>query len=235
MKLRCIIIEDEPPAQEVLKLYARDCPAIELLAVCNDAIAASGVLLEEKVDLLFLDINLPHLTGIDFLKTLQHPPMVIFTTAYPEYAIEGFEFDAVDYLVKPFSFDRFLRAVNKALEKALIRNREQGGNDNNQNYILFRSDKKTYRINHSEIFYIESTGDYLKVQLLNKHLVIHETLNGILQQLPSGNFIRVHKSFIVSLSKISFMDGNQLKIGDTYIPVGRNFKENIEKIFGNRS
>lgn len=233
MKLRSVIIEDEPPAQEVLKLYANDCPAIELVAICRDAFTASEVLLKERIDLLFLDINLPRLSGINFLKSLQYPPMVIFTTAYPEYAIEGFEHDAVDYLVKPFSFDRFLKAVNKALEKFIIRNKEQQFTEN-QNYIVLRSDKKTYRINCADILFIESTGDYLKVQLINKHLVIHETLTGILEPLPSSDFIRVHKSFIVALNKISYIDGKQLKIGDFFIPIGRIYKENLEKIFGNR-
>ncbi|HLN53878.1 MAG TPA: LytTR family DNA-binding domain-containing protein [Lentimicrobium sp.] len=234
MKLRSLIIEDEPPAQEVLKLYAGDCPAIELVAVCRDAFAASEVLLKEKIDLLFLDINLPRLSGINFLKTLQYPPMVIFTTAYPEYAIEGFEHDAVDYLVKPFSFDRFLKAVNKAMEKSVIRNKEQISAEVHENFIVVRSDKKTYRINCSDILFIESTGDYLKIQLAGKHLVIHETLTGIMEQLPSNDFIRVHKSFIAALSKVAYIDGNQMRIADFFIPIGRIYKENLEKSFGNR-
>lgn len=230
MKLRCLIVEDEPPAKEVMKAYISDCPVLELVAVCSDAFKASHIMQTQKIDLLFLDINLPRLSGINFLKTLNQPPLVIFTTAYPEYAVDGFETDAVDYLVKPFGFDRFLKAVNKAMEKMVIRRQEPIKiTPDKQAFILLRSDKKVYRVSFADILYIESTGDYLKVYLENKHLVIHETIGGFLEQLPANDFIRIHKSFIVATNRINYIEGNQVRLADKFIPIGRSYKEELER------
>jgi len=229
MKLRCLIVEDEPPAQEVMKTYVLDSPQLELVKVCADAFAASEILQSEKIDLILLDINLPRLSGFSFLKTLSRPPLVIFTTAYPEYAVEGFETDAVDYLVKPFSFDRFLKAVNKAVEIARFRQSyENQGTEGTQNFILLRSDKKMFRINFSEILYVEAIGDYLKVHLEGRQLVIHETIKGLIDQLPSGEFLRVHKSYVVSVNRINYIEGNRIRIGEKLIPIGRSYKEEVE-------
>ena len=215
MKLRSLIVEDEPPAQEVLSGYIRDCGQLELVKICPDALAALDLLRQEPIDLIFLDINLPRLSGLNFLKTLDRPPMVIFTTAYPEYAVEGFEANAVDYLVKPFSFERFLKAVNKAIEKA--------------RYSQNQADKKLYNVLLSEILYIEATGDYLKVFYADKHLVVHGTINGFLEKFPRGEFIRVHKSFIISVNQINYIEGNQIRIGSMFIPIGRSYKEEVER------
>lgn len=228
MKLSCLVIEDEQPAQEVMKLYIAECPVLELAGLCTDAFKASELLRTQRIDLIFLDINLPGLSGINFLRSLNQPPMVIFTTAYPEFAIEGFDSDAVDYLVKPFSFDRFLKAVNKAIERNLIRNRDLSSDSGA--YLILRADKKIFRVNIADILYAESTGDYLKVFFENKHLVIHETINRFLEQLPVKDFIRVHKSFIVAVNKINYIEGNQIRIKESFIPIGRSYKENLDKL-----
>jgi DNA-binding LytR/AlgR family response regulator len=232
MKVRCLIVEDEPPARELLKTYVGDCSVLELVKVCADAFAASEVLQKELVDLLLLDINLPRMSGFSFLKTLSHPPLVIFTTAYPEYAVEGFEADAVDYLLKPFSFDRFLKAVNKAVEKIRTRSAEQPASVVPRDFILLRADRKTYKVNFSGIRYVEATGDYLKVHLDGRTLVVHGTVRDFLEQLPAGEFIRVHKSFVVPVSRILFIEGNRIRTGDTFIPIGRAFKEAVERRLG---
>jgi DNA-binding LytR/AlgR family response regulator len=237
MKLRSLIVEDEPPAQEVLSGYIRDCGQLELVKICPDALAALDLLRQETIDLIFLDINLPRLSGLNFLKTLDRSPMVIFTTAYPEYAVEGFEANAVDYLVKPFSFERFLKAVNKAIEKSryLQNQAEAQPPDSRQDFILLRADKKLYNVLLSEILYIEATGDYLKVFYADKHLVVHGTVNGFLEKFSQGEFIRVHKSFIISVNQINYIEGNQIRIGSTFIPIGRSYKEEVERRLNQKS
>jgi DNA-binding LytR/AlgR family response regulator len=231
MKLRCLIIEDEPPAQEILSGYIRDCGQLELVTVCPDALSALELLSRESIDLIFLDINLPRLSGLNFLKTLDRPPMVIFTTAYPEYAVEGFEANAVDYLVKPFSFERFLKAVNKAIEKKhhSPSPAEIQSQNSRQDFILLKADKKLYKVLLSDILYIEATGDYLKIFYSDKQLVVHETIVGILGKLPPDEFIRVHKSFIISINRIHYIEGNQIRIGTEFIPIGRSYKEEVER------
>jgi DNA-binding LytR/AlgR family response regulator len=229
MKLRSLIIEDEPPAQEILSGYIRDCAQLELVNICPDALEALDILRKEPIDLIFLDINLPKLSGLNFLKILDRTPMVIFTTAYPEYAVEGFDANAIDYLVKPFSFERFLKAVNKAVEKDRYSQNqvETQPPDSRQDFILLKADKKLYKVLFSEIRYIESTGDYLKVLYLDKILVVHGTINGFLEKLPPGEFIRVHKSFIISINQINYIEGNQIRIVSTFIPIGRSYKEEV--------
>lgn len=231
MKLRSLIVEDEPPAQEIISGYIRECGQLELVKICPDALAAMEILNREPIDLIFLDINLPVISGITFLKTIERPPMVIFTTAYPEYAVEGFEANAIDYLVKPFSFERFLKAVNKAVAQARSAQNTSGANttDPKQDYILLRSDKKLYKVLLSEILYIEATGDYLKIFYGDKHLVVHGTINGFLEKFPGGEFLRVHKSFVISVNQINYIEGNQIRIGSVFIPIGRSYKDDVER------
>ena len=229
MNLSCIIVEDEPLAQDILIQYISDCPLLELVKVCSDAFEAGEFLASRAVDLIFLDINMPRLSGTRFVKTLTRPVQVIFTTAYPEFAAEGFETDAVDFLVKPFSFDRFLKAVNKAVEWEAFRREKASRNkipeNLNQEYILLRSDKKIFKINFEDILYFESTGDYIKVFMREKTMIIHETFKNLTTQLPQYQFIRVHKSFIVSIPKIRLIEGNQLDVAGVMIPVGLVFKD----------
>jgi len=233
MKLKCLIVDDEPLAPDILVQYLSDCPSLELSRVCSDAVEAGEYIRCHPVDLIFLDINMPRLSGIRFVKTLNQPILIIFTTAYPEYAAEGFEADAVDYLVKPFSFERFMKAVNKAVELAEFRKKKepQRGTDfvQNHDFILLRSDKKIFKINFDDIIYFESTGDYIKVNCTDKKIIIHETFKNLVTQLPVNQFIRVHKSYIVSVTKIRLIEGNQVDVAGQKIPIGLVFKEELLK------
>ncbi len=225
--IRCAIIEDEPLAQNVLKKYIKDYPLLELAAVCNDAIEAQPILTSGNIQLLFLDINLPRLSGISFLKTLPHPPMVIFTTAYPEFAVEGFELDAIDYLLKPFSFERFLKSVNKAFNTQAGIHPKPADNKNPDKFIFVKSDKKVYKVDFENILYIEATGDYVKVVTTDSQYMVNNTLKSLQEELPGSGFIRVHKSYIISRNKIKFVEGNYIKIGNTDVPIGAAYKEDI--------
>lgn len=218
----CIVIDDEPLAQNVLKKYIADQPILELKAVCKDAIESQQVLNVQKIDLIFLDINLPKLSGINFIKTLTSPPLVIFTTAYPDFAVEGFELNAIDYLLKPFSFERFLKAVNKVVEKL---NKEK--QNNIQSSIFLKADKKIHKIEVSSIQYIEAIGDYMKVVTDNGQLIINETMKKMQEELPASLFIRVHKSFVISRNKISFIEGNSVHVGEKSIPIGATYRNDV--------
>lgn len=225
-KFACAVIEDEPLAQNVLKKYIDEHPALELEFVCTDALEAQQLLSRHNIQLIFLDINLPRLSGINFLKTLSHPPLVIFTTAYPEYAVEGFELDAVDYLVKPFSFERFLKAVNKAADK-LGQAEAIPANEKPATFIFLKADKKVYKVDFEDIYYIESMGDYAKVITKQGKYVVNNTLKNLLEELPAIEFLRVHKSFIIAKSKIIFFEGNYVKVSDKEIPIGASYREEI--------
>ena len=233
MKLKCLIVDDEPLAQDILVQYIDDCHSLELLKVCSDALEAGEYIRCHPVDLIFLDINMPRLSGIRFVKTLHQPILIIFTTAYPEYAAEGFEADAIDYLVKPFSFERFTKAVNKAVELADFRKKKGNQQDTdfvqNHDFILLRSDKKIFKINFDDILYLESTGDYIKVYCTDKKILIHETFKNLVTQLPVNQFIRIHKSYIVSVTKIRLIEGNQVDVAGQKIPIGLVFKEELLK------
>ncbi|HEY0750813.1 MAG TPA: LytTR family DNA-binding domain-containing protein, partial [Chitinophagaceae bacterium] len=207
MKVKCFIIEDEPLAQNVLRKYIEDYPLLELSGVYKDALEAQKDLYEIKPELLFLDINLPVISGINFLKTLNQPPLVIFTTAYPDYAIEGFELNAVDYLLKPFSYERILKAVHKVIDR--ISTTE---NRTNEDSIFLKVDKKAVRVNVDEIYYLEALDDYIKVVTENKTYLINSTLKNMQQELPEHKFIRVHKSYLVAREKIDYIEGNYIRI-----------------------
>lgn len=231
-RYKCIIIEDEPLAQNILKKYIGEQPALELIAVCNDALEAQVILSQEHIHLLFLDINLPKLSGINFIKTLVHAPLIIFTTAYPEFAVEGFELNAVDYLLKPFSFQRFLKAVNKATEKLNTNN--QINNENKVSFIFLKADKKIHRVELETIHYIEAIGDYMKVVTDAGQLIVNETMKKLQEELSAALFIRVHKSFIISRNRIKFIEGNYIQIGDKSIPIGATYRNEVLASIGNK-
>lgn len=191
-RYKCIIIEDEPLAQNVLKKYIGDHPSLELVAVFGDALEAQAILNQQNIHLLFLDINLPKLSGINFIKTLVESPLVIFTTAYPEFAVEGFELNAIDYLLKPFSFERFLKAVNKAIER--LSTSHQSNEGKRAPFIFLKADKKIHKVDLESIHYIEAVGDYMKVVTDSGQLIINETMKKLQEELPERSFIRVHKS-----------------------------------------
>lgn len=228
MKINCIIVDDEPMARELLEKYARDVPALNLIALCTNAFEASEVLLNHEVHLIFLDINMPRLSGMKFYRSLANPPAVIFTTAYPEYALEGFEVDAVDYLLKPISFERFYQAVSRMMERARTDRREH-----EEDVILLRSDKKLHRVRIADIYCIEGLGDYLKVHLADGMLIVHDTMKNILESLPDS-FLRVHKSWVISVRHFKYLDGNTAKVGKFEIPVGLKFRDDFLAALGQR-
>ncbi|HKI46268.1 MAG TPA: LytTR family DNA-binding domain-containing protein [Balneolales bacterium] len=222
--IRCLIIDDEPSAREILSAYITDSPQLELAGACNNALEAMDFLGKNPVDLLFLDINMPNLSGISFLKSRTHLPSVIITTAYDEYALEGYELDVVDYLLKPFSFERFLKAVEKAEKRLTPLSPEQ-------NFLLVRADKKTHKIAYADILYIESLGDYVIIHTSTQKLTTYDTLKNLEEQLVPHHFIRVHKSFLVALDKANYMEGNLLVIRGCEIPIGGSYKEEVVNRF----
>ncbi|KAA3659779.1 MAG: DNA-binding response regulator [Calditrichaeota bacterium] len=233
MQINCLVIEDEPSAQEIMRKYIADCPWLNLVDVCGNALTASDVLNRSNVQLLFLDINMPGLSGMSFYKSLSNPPFVIFTTAYPEFAVEGFEVSAVDFLLKPFPFDRFLKAVHKATES--IKNQKMNTGEAKQDYVLLRSDKKLHRIPIREIVHIEAVGDYVNVHLRRGTLFVHETFKGMLERLPKVGMVRIHKSHAVALDKIEFVEGNQVRIRDKYIPIGQAYRNAFMQSLRNKN
>jgi len=231
------VVEDELPAQRVLQKYITDIPTLELVALCNNALDANQVLKDQHIDILLLDIQLPKLTGINFMKSLKNPPQTIFTTAYSEYAVEGFNLDAVDYLLKPFPFDRFLKAVNKAIDRIesqprlekKSQNIDETSNDFVQDFVFFKSDKKIYQIHLDQLLFIEGLKDYVKIVTDQETNLVLQTLKHWENILPSNSFKRSHKSYIVNLKRIEQISGNIIKIGNREVPIGRHYRENLLK------
>ena len=210
----CLIVDDEPLSRDVLRKYISEIKDLDLQAECSNAAEASHELNKTGVDIIFLDINMPGLSGISFARSLRVSPLIIFTTAYPEYAVEGFELDATDYLVKPYSFERFLKAVNRALERL-----QENQVRETEGKILVKADKKLYALLYSEILLIEGQGDYIRIRTARENLVVHDTMKRFLSRLPEESFMRIHKSFVINLEHISYIEGNQVRIGDHSIPV----------------
>src|SRR5436190_4852522 len=198
-KIKCLVIDDELPAREILKKHIDGVEALELCGTCSNAVEAISFLKDNMVDLLFLDIQMPHLLGTNFLRTLKNPPKVIFTTAYRKYAVEGFELDAVDFLLKPISFERFLKAVNKVLQVSLLANYDVAAPDNLSEsappFLYFRSNRKMVKVLFNEIYYIEGLNDYIKIITTNKPIITKHLLASLEQMLPPKEFLRIHKSF----------------------------------------
>lgn len=221
MKIKCLIIDDEPSSQTVLKKFVADVNFLELVGVCNNAIDALQVLKQnQSIDLLFLDINMPKISGLTFYKSLQNPPHVIFTTAYSQYAVDGFEVNAIDYLLKPFSFERFFTAVNKVLEKQMPNDRQKVSDY----FIMIKSNKVLHKINTNDILYIEALGDYVKVHLEDQMIMTNATFTSVFESLPQHIFIRTHKSFAINFKKMNSIEGNQTLIKSHKIPIGQKYR-----------
>ncbi len=221
MKINCLIIDDEPSSQIVLKKFIADVDFLELIGVCYNAVDAIEKLKQNpSIDLLFLDINMPKISGLTFYKSLQNPPDVIFTTAYPQYAVDGFEVNAIDFLLKPFSFDRFFTAVNKVVEKKMPNETKL----ENGHFIMIKSNKTLHKISIKNILFIEAFGDYVKVHLEDTFIMTNATFTSIFESLPKQLFIRTHKSFAINLNKMNSMSGNQIMIKNHKIPIGQKYK-----------
>lgn len=231
--INCIVVDDEPLAQRVVEKFAEDIPWLNLVCKCNNALEAMEVLSNQKIDLMFLDINMPKITGMNFLKSLKNPPLVIITTAYPEYALEGYELDVLDYLKKPFAFERFVKAVQKAQERLhkhvaepqIQIVQEKQSTSSADNFIFVKSNKKTYKVGISDIYFIEALGDYVKINLVDKIIITYQSMKKIESLLPPSTFFRIHKSFIVSIPKIKAIEGNMVEIKDEKLPIGNNYKQ----------
>jgi len=226
--IRCLIIDDEPLAIEVIKTHLGQLAELELVATFNNPVEASEILKNDTIDLIFLDIEMPLLSGIDFLKTFPNPPKVIFTTAYRHYAIESYELDVVDYLLKPISFSRFFKAVNKfkTLEKLPVStvstSEEQVSND----HIYVNANKKFIKINFDDILYVESIKDYIRIHLPTKSVVTKDSISSFEKKL-STQFLRTHRSFIVNAQKVTAFTKVDIEIGNKEIPIGASYKEEV--------
>ena len=237
--IQCLIIDDEPPAREIIRRYIEQVPSLQLAGECGNAVQALMVLQQQPVDLLFLDIRMPQLNGTDFLKTLKNPPKVIFTTAYQEYALEGYELDVVDYLLKPIPFERFLKAVNKALQgNGFVRSiatpaveTEQPHNEaRNCSFVYFRADRKMVKVMLHDILYIESMKDYIKVVTTSGVVITKQSISSVEAMLPEKQFVRAHRSFIVSVSQIRSYTSELIEIDKTEIPIGKLYRNEVLKM-----
>jgi DNA-binding LytR/AlgR family response regulator len=228
MKIRCLIVDDEPPAIEVLKSHISATPLLEVVGECPHAMAAFDFLQKHPVDLLFLDIHMPKLSGTQLLKSLAQPPKVIFTTAHREFAVDGFDFNAVDFLLKPISLERFLKAVQKAIHPNVIPLADTSGVDATR-FLYFRSDRRMVKVPLSEITYIESLKDYVQVSGPSTPVVTKQTITAIQEMLPSHAFIRVHRSFVVAVSKVTSYTSHSLFLGNHEIPVGPLYRNEVAR------
>ena len=232
MNIRCIAIDDEPLAVKKIAGYIRKIPFLELVAECRSASEAMGILDTTDVQLLFIDINMPDISGMEFVKSLTNKPYIVFTIAYSEYALEGFEVEAVDYLLKPITFTNFLKAANKVKNKVeLTANNQKESITTSANHLFVKSDYKLIRIELAEIKYIESQHEYIKIHLVNSTPVMTQlSLKSIEEQLPPDRFMRVHRSYIVNLAKVSVIERNRIVFDDkVYIPVSEQYKEKFQK------
>ena len=231
-KVRCIAVDDEPPALQLIEKYIRAIPALHLAGTSANAVDALDLLQHNSIDLIFLDIQMPQILGTDFMRTLSNPPKVIFTTAFRKFAVEGFDLDAVDYLLKPISFERFLKAVNKVMKLNLTAEKNifsyTPEKENENNFIYLRADRKNIKISLDDLLFIESLKNYIKVVTKDKTIVTKHSISSIEENLPSS-FIRIHRSFIIAKNKIESFSHDFIQIGKYELPVSRSYRHEVEK------
>ena len=236
--INVIIVDDEPLALDVLETYIEKIPDLNLVTKCSNALEANAALKEHQIDLMFLDIQMPQLTGVDFLRTLASPPKVIFTTAYANYAVEGFELNAVDYLLKPISLDRFMKAVNKAQEQINLEKNDGAAATvsspapkDGEDFIFVKADKKLVKVNYNDIVYIEGLKDYVIIRLNTSRIITLQTMKSLEEKLPAYIFKRIHRSYIVNIKKIQAVQGNMVEVIEKnvpkHIPIGKNYREDL--------
>tara|TARA_R110000868_G_scaffold103232_5_gene284333 strand:- start:782 stop:1501 length:720 start_codon:yes stop_codon:yes gene_type:complete len=232
MKYNCIIVDDEPHAIKILESYIRSLDQLNIVGICSNGFKAINIMNNEKVDLIFLDINMPKLLGTQLLKTLQYPPKVIFTTAHKDYAIEAFELDAVDYLLKPISFERFLKAVNKFCHTTNV---DVAPVDHGTGFLYFRADRKMVKVFLEDILYIESYKDYIVIHKKTDVVKVKLTISAVEKMLPQNLFLRIHRSFLVAINQVTAYTKYDVEIGKIELPIGRSFSCVIHKLTDNNS
>lgn len=232
--IRCLVVDDEPAARDVISRYLQQLPMVQLAGECGNAIEAMNFIQNEPIDLLFLDINMPQLNGTDLLKILKNPPKTIFTTAHEEYALQGYELDAVDYLLKPIQFDRFLKAVQKALQLTLVSeiHHAAGPAAAQDPFIYFRADRKMVKVLLKDILYIESMKDYVKVFTTQGQIITKLSISSLEELLPENSFIRTHRSFIVSLERVKSFTPELIEIDKAEVPIGKLYRQTVMKVLG---
>lgn len=229
--IKVLIVDDEPLAQDILETYIEQIPDITLAGKCNNAMEASAFLNEHHVDVILLDIQMPQLTGIQLVKSLNNPPLIVFTTAYPNYALEGFELDAVDYLLKPISMERFLKAMNKVRTQLSHSESGSGNRDSDEDFFFVKADKKLVKVKFSDILYIEGLKDYVIIRMQEGRVITLQTMKSLEDKLPAKKFMRIHRSFIVALDKIHALVGNMVEVLEKgqikHLPVGKNYRDEL--------
>ena len=228
----CLIVDDEPIARDIIRNFCNHLLFLHIIADCGNALEAKKLLEQQPVDILFLDIHMPILDGIGFLKTMKQKPAVIFTTAYKEYAVNAFDLAACDYLVKPFSLERFIIAVDKAVEKIKANTTSSPENNGSADHFFIKADGKIYKLVFNEILFAEAMGNYTKVVTTNDTILPNISFSGFEELLPAARFARVHRSFIINTEMITHIEGNQVYVQKNKIPIGNNYKENFLKILG---
>lgn len=233
-KIRCLIVDDEPPAIELLEKYASMIDQLEVVGKSYSAVKAFDLIKERKVDLLFLDIQMPVLNGIDFIKTLKNPPAIILTTAYREYALDGYDLDIIDYLLKPIAFDRFLKAVDRYRNRiAVVGENEKQISKESKKYLFFNVNRTHHKILTEDILYVESLKDYVRIHTKSDRLVVKGNLGSMMKQLPVNQFIRVHRSFAVALEYIKAYNQSEVMIGELSLPIGASYRTELMKRLSN--
>lgn len=232
MKIKCLIIDDEPLAISVIESHLKSFDDIEIVETFTNPLNAYRVLEKERIDLIFLDINMPQLTGFAFIENLSYKPLIVITTAYREYAVKSFELNILDYLVKPIPFDRFVKTINKVYQHVYLNTAKSDAGLQQEPHIFLRVNKKLIKTNLNDILYIESMKDYIKVITVIGDYVVHKSLTAITEELPPSSFMRIHRSYTISINKIDALEGNMVEISKRKIPIGRNYiKQAKERIF----
>jgi DNA-binding LytR/AlgR family response regulator len=233
-KINCLIVDDEPIARDIIQNYCGHLEQLNVIASCGNALEAKRILQQQDIDILFLDINMPVIDGISFVKTIKHPPQIIFTTAYKEFATDAFDLAACDYLLKPFSFDRFIIAIDKATEKLQGRQTKtsEAPASRVEDFIFIKTDGKIYKVYHDDLLYAEAQGNYTRIVTTTNTLLPKMPFSNFEALLPTSLFLRSHRSFIINKSKIGHIEGNRVFINNTEIPIGSNYKETLLKELG---